>query len=86
MPFRSEKQRRYLWANEPKIAREWTDEYALGELWIFNEDGSLVAEFHGFRSQYLKGSRGEQGGEQDKWFYEYKWKKYTCLSRKLKRN
>jgi len=27
MPFRSEKQRRYLWANEPKIAREWTDEY-----------------------------------------------------------
>ncbi|MBK9193161.1 MAG: type I polyketide synthase [Crocinitomicaceae bacterium] len=34
--------------------REWTDEYALGELWIFNEDGSLVAEFHGFLSQYLK--------------------------------
>ncbi|MBK7130305.1 MAG: SDR family NAD(P)-dependent oxidoreductase [Crocinitomicaceae bacterium] len=54
--------------------REWTDEYALGELWIFNEDGSLVAEFHGFLSQYLKGSRGEQGGEQDKWFYEYNWK------------
>jgi uncharacterized Zn-binding protein involved in type VI secretion len=27
MPFRSEKQRRYLWANEPKIAREWTEEY-----------------------------------------------------------
>ncbi|NQV52846.1 MAG: SDR family NAD(P)-dependent oxidoreductase [Flavobacteriales bacterium] len=53
--------------------REWTDEYALGELWIFNEDGSMVAEFHGFHSQYLKGSRGEQGGEQDKWFYEYNW-------------
>ena len=27
MPFRSEKQRRYLWANEPEIAREWTDRY-----------------------------------------------------------
>ena len=27
MPFKSEKQRRYLWANEPKIAREWTDRY-----------------------------------------------------------
>ena len=27
MPFRSEKQRRYLWKHEPKIAREWTDEY-----------------------------------------------------------
>ncbi|MBI3136505.1 MAG: SDR family NAD(P)-dependent oxidoreductase [Bacteroidetes bacterium] len=53
--------------------REWTDEYALGELWIFNEDGSLVAEFHGFLSQYLKGSRSEQGGEKDKWFYEYNW-------------
>jgi len=27
MPFQSEKQRRYLWANEPKIARDWTDTY-----------------------------------------------------------
>ena len=23
MPFKSEKQRRYLWANEPKIAHAW---------------------------------------------------------------
>ncbi|MFH1319653.1 MAG: SDR family NAD(P)-dependent oxidoreductase [Bacteroidota bacterium] len=53
--------------------REWTDEYALGELWIFNENEELIAEFHGFRSQYLKGSRGEVGSEQDKWFYEYNW-------------
>ena len=27
MPFKSGKQRRYLWANEPEIAREWTDRY-----------------------------------------------------------
>ena len=27
MPFKSEKQKKYLWANEPKIAREWTDKY-----------------------------------------------------------
>ena len=27
MPFKSEAQRRYLWANEPKIARDWTDTY-----------------------------------------------------------
>ena len=27
MPFRSEKKRRYLWAKEPDIAREWTDEH-----------------------------------------------------------
>jgi len=66
--------------------REWTDEYALGELWIFNEDGSLVAEFHGFKSQYLKGSRGEQGGEQDKWFYEYNWNLKSRADQELLRN
>jgi len=27
MPFKSEKQRKYLWANEPAIARDWTDKY-----------------------------------------------------------
>ena len=27
MPFRSAKQRRYLWANEPEIARDWTNKY-----------------------------------------------------------
>ena len=30
MPFKSEKQRRFLWANEPGIARNWADEYAGG--------------------------------------------------------
>ena len=66
--------------------REWTDEYALGELWIFNEDGSLVAEFHGFKSQYLKGSRGENGGEEDKWFYEYNWNMKPRNDQELLRN
>jgi len=27
MSFKSEKQRRYLWANEPDIARRWSKEY-----------------------------------------------------------
>jgi len=27
MPFQSEKQRKYLWANEPEIARDWSDKY-----------------------------------------------------------
>jgi hypothetical protein len=27
MPFKSEKQRKYLWANEPEIAKDWTEEY-----------------------------------------------------------
>jgi acyl transferase domain-containing protein/NADPH:quinone reductase-like Zn-dependent oxidoreductase/surfactin synthase thioesterase subunit/NAD(P)-dependent dehydrogenase (short-subunit alcohol dehydrogenase family)/SAM-dependent methyltransferase/aryl carrier-like protein len=66
--------------------REWTDEYALGELWIFNEDGSLVAEFHGFHSQYLKGSRGEKGSEKDKWFYEYNWNMKSRADQELSRN
>jgi len=30
MPFKSEAQRKYLWANEPEIARDWTDEYGSG--------------------------------------------------------
>jgi len=27
MPFKSEKQRRYLWAKEPAIAKKWTAEH-----------------------------------------------------------
>jgi hypothetical protein len=27
MPFKSEKQRRYLWMKHPKIARDWTKAY-----------------------------------------------------------
>ena len=27
MPFRSEKQRRFLWKNHPGLAREWTEKY-----------------------------------------------------------
>ena len=27
MPFQSEAQRKYLWANEPEIARDWADTY-----------------------------------------------------------
>ena len=26
-PFKSEKQRAYLWINEPKIAKQWEDKY-----------------------------------------------------------
>lgn len=27
MPFRSEKQRRYLWKNHPEIAKRWSHKY-----------------------------------------------------------
>ena len=41
MPFQSEKQRRYLWANEPEIARDWTDTY--GSRIHKNEGGIMQA-------------------------------------------
>lgn len=28
MPFRSEKQRKWMWANKPGMAREWTKKYS----------------------------------------------------------
>ena len=27
MPFKSEKQRRYLWSQKPEIAKKWTKKY-----------------------------------------------------------
>ena len=45
MPFQSEKQRRYLWANEPEIARDWTDTY-----------GSGIAKALGGRIPFANGS------------------------------
>jgi hypothetical protein len=30
MPFKSERQRRYMWARHPRIARRWTREYGSG--------------------------------------------------------
>ena len=51
MPFQSEKQRRYLWANEPEIARDWTDTY-----------GSGIARALGGRIGLRRGSSGAPGG------------------------
>jgi len=53
MPFKSEKQRKYLWANEPEIARDWSDKY-----------GSRVKKASG---QLVKPGPGRQGygGPQD---------------------
>ena len=45
MPFQSEAQRRYLWANEPEIARDWTDTY-----------GSKIQKANGGRIGFAKGS------------------------------
>ena len=57
MPFKSEKQRRYLWANEPEIARDWTDTYGSriqksnGGIMDVASDGELIDRF----KNYLKG-------------------------------
>jgi len=51
MPFQSEKQRRYLWANEPEIARDWTDTY-----------GSGIAKALGGRIGYNRGRVVNPGG------------------------
>ena len=45
MPFKSEKQRRYLFANEPEIARDWADTY-----------GSRIQKNTGGISQLVKSS------------------------------
>ena len=39
MPFKSEAQRKYLWANEPEIARDWTDTYGSR---IQKDDGGIA--------------------------------------------
>jgi len=46
MPFKSEEQRRYLWANEPEIARDWTDTY-----------GSKIQKAYGGRIGYYSGGQ-----------------------------
>ena len=45
MPFKSEAQRKYLWANEPEIARDWTDTY-----------GSEIQAADGGRIPFAEGS------------------------------
>ena len=55
MPFQSEKQRRYLWANEPEIARDWTDTYGSRikkEVGVIMDTGALGVDMFPY-SNYL---------------------------------
>ena len=75
MPFKSEAQRKYLWANEPEIARDWTDTYGSGIKAaqggrIGFEEGDAVggslseladAGFHAGVSRDVSGTTGEGG-------------------------
>ena len=54
MPFKSEAQRKYLWANEPEIARDWTDTYGSR---IQKDDGGIM------RRRYFSGAYGQGAGD-----------------------
>ena len=63
MPFKSEAQKRYLWANEPEIARDWADTYGSR---IQKENGGIMGlgPYMGYPSYeaWLAAQRGEGGG------------------------
>ena len=59
MPFKSEKQRRYLWANEPAIARDWTDTYGSK---IHKADGGRIGFYRGKTSGTSRSNQGPAGG------------------------
>ena len=50
MPFRSEKQRRYLWMKHPKMAQKWTDEH--GSKPVKKKHGGSMDPYDG---SYIKG-------------------------------
>jgi hypothetical protein len=44
MPFKSEKQRRYLHANHPEIAKRWERDYAHGGILDINESEEIISD------------------------------------------
>jgi len=44
MPFQSEKQRRYLHANHPEIAKRWERDYANGGILDINENEEIISD------------------------------------------
>ena len=43
MPFQSEKQRRFLHANHPEIAKRWERDYAHGGILDINESEEIIS-------------------------------------------
>ena len=66
MPFLSEKQRRYLWANEPEVAREWSNKYNNGGsvmpglLDKIDEDITITRKLGNGSSVTMKSPKGSQ--------------------------
>ena len=52
MPFKSEKQRKYLWAKEPEIAKKWTAEH--GSKIVKNKGGVVSPKGIGLMSRWKK--------------------------------
>jgi hypothetical protein len=50
MPFKSEKQRRYMHANQPEIAKRWERKY--------NKGGRVKVNQGGYIGKYIKGDLG----------------------------
>ena len=50
MPFKSEKQRRYMHANHPEIAQRWEKEYKKG--------GRVKVSSGGYIGKYIEGDLG----------------------------
>ena len=59
MPFKSEAQRKYLWANEPEIARDWTDTYGSG---IQKAKGGRIGLFRGAEADARSGKAAMSPG------------------------
>ena len=50
MPFKSEKQRRYMHANQPEIAKRWERKY--------NKGGRVKVNSGGYIGKYIEGDLG----------------------------
>ena len=62
MPFQSEKQRKYLWANEPEIARDWTDKYGSR---VKKDNGGILSWIPGWDEHALATNQMKIMGEPD---------------------
>ena len=62
MRFQSEKQRKYLWANEPEIARDWTDKYGSR---VKKDNGGILSWIPGWDEHALATNQMKIMGEPD---------------------
>jgi len=80
MPFETEKQRRWMWMNKPKMARKWTDEH--GSTPVKAGLGTLVRDFFRKRGNARASSSSSQvtGDPRDK-LLDYFKTKYSRTAR-----